>query len=105
MIVDWGSIIEKVPELASVIAVIWFAIRLTEIYQVSVKNIIQMQQENGKTTMSEWRDFLRGQNEISQRFMAGQTEQMQELTKETAGLSALMLEHSVRDSERRRTAR
>src|SRR3990172_664221 len=105
MEIDWDKIMEKVPELGSVLAVIFFALKLAEIHRDNIKILIETNQKNSAATMLEWREFLKGQNEITLRFMGDQTDQLRALSSEIAGLSALLLEHNTRDAERRRTAR
>ena len=45
--IDWAAIIEKVPEMAMVIVVVVFALKMTE-----------SQRQSSKEVMAEWREFL-----------------------------------------------
>lgn len=59
MTIDWGAIVQKIPELAMVIAVIYFSLEMT-------KN----QREAARVTMQEWREFLKSEAESNRKFLS-----------------------------------
>lgn len=60
--ISWGNILNKVPELASVIVVVLYTLELSKVYRSSVQDIVKSQQDSSKAIMEDWRKHMEVEN-------------------------------------------
>jgi hypothetical protein len=68
MTVDWGTIVQKIPEMGMVVAVIYFALEMTK-----------QQRSAAKEIMAEWRQFLQSESTTNRQFLADLRNQQNEV--------------------------
>jgi hypothetical protein len=101
MEIDWATIVGKVPEIAIVLAIIWFTLKMIELknaslssivnenmtsvtkitseFSASIEKIMAREQEQSVATMAEWRVFLQTQREEDRNSMNHLTREVNEL--------------------------
>ena len=67
--IDWAALIDKVPELAMVIIVVFYTLELSKVHRASVADLMSSGHATSEKVMKDWREYMQREEERWREFV------------------------------------